>query len=337
MGLNTLFAGLLVLSLPTGPAPALDTDPSALLSKQIVRIDPFHSVLSFSVTHFGFTRVRGRFGKWGGYILWDKDDITRSSMTIVIDVRTVDTGMERRDNDLMSDQFFDAEQYPTVVFRSTRIEPDGDGFIIYGDLAIRDVTREVGIPFNFLGTREFATGFGRIFGSGSLTISREEFGLTNATDRIARSLAVVSDDVDLEIEIQGAAVDMAQLAFGSQQKPSIGELLAEVVSEEGADAAVERFYALRENEPDGYNFNLVEVVKLSHRLRAEGRADEAVTIGLLALEMDDKPSRDAHATLVLAYVAEGDIGEAIAHCQAMLALDAQDALAMEMLRYLENG
>ena len=53
--------------------------------------------------------------------------------------------------------------------------------------------------------------------------------------------------------------------------------------------------------------------------------------------MNDEPSRDAHATWVLAYVVGGDIGEAIAHCEAMLELDAQNALAMEMLRYLENG
>jgi len=335
MGLNALVLGLLTFSLVSAPAPAVEDDPSAILDRQVVRIDPFHSVLSFSVTHFGFTRVRGRFGKWSGTILWDKEDFTESSMTIVIDVRTVDTGMKRRDDDLRSDQFFDAERFPIAVFRSTRIvKEEEDNFIAHGDLTIRDVTREIAIPFSFLGTRQLSPGFGRVFGSGSLTIKREDFDLANAVDRIASSLAVVSDDVDLEIEIQGAAVDLAQVAFNSQQKPSIGETLAEVVADAGSEAAVQRFYALREEEPAAYNFNRVEVVKLSYRLRAAGQNDDAVTIGLLALEMDDEPSRDAHATLVLAYLAAGDRDKAVEHCQAMLALDPHDSLALEFLRWL---
>ena len=335
MGLNALLSGLLAFSLVRAPAPAVENDPSAILGRQIVRIDPFHSVLSFSVTHFGFTRVRGQFGKWSGTILWDKEDFTGSSMTIVIDVRTVDTGVARRDDDLRSDQFFDAERFPIAVFQSTRIVKEGeDDFIAHGDLTIRDVTREIAIPFRFLGTREFAPGFGRVFGSGSLTLSREDFGLANAVDRIASSLAVVSDDVDLEIEIQGAAVDLSEIAFNSQQKPSIGEMLTEAIAKEGAEAAVQRFYALREEKPGAYNFNRVEVVKLSYRLRAAGQNDDAVKIGLLALEMDDEPSRDAHATLVLAYLGAGDQDKAVEHCQAMLELDPHDSLAMELLRWL---
>ena len=112
MGFAILLSTLVAVQAAAPPAVTPDPDP-LLLKAQYVRIDPFHSVLSFSVKHFGFTRVRGHFNHWGGYILWDAEDVTRSSFTVVVHTGSVDTGLERRDNDLKSDNFFNAEAYPS--------------------------------------------------------------------------------------------------------------------------------------------------------------------------------------------------------------------------------
>jgi polyisoprenoid-binding protein YceI len=335
MGLHPIISVLLASTLAA--APAVDDAPNSILNKQYVRIDPFHSVLSFSVTHFGFTKVRGNFDEWSGYILWDKEDVTRSSFTIVVKTGTVNTGLERRDDDLRSDQFFDVERFPTAIFQSTRIVEDGEGLVAYGNLTIRDVTKEVAIPFRFLGTREFGPGFGRIFASGRLTIGREEFGLTNAKDRVARSLAVVSDEVELEIEIQGAAIDPVALPFNSREKPSIGEQLATVVEDKGADAAVERFHYLMEQDPEAYNFSSSEILKLSHRLRAEGATRDAIKMAELAVDIDEKAARDAYISLAAAYATDGDTSSAAEQVKKMLVLDEYDALALELIRHLEAG
>jgi polyisoprenoid-binding protein YceI len=339
MGFAFTLAGYLALSaLAMPPAqsaalPAGDPEP-LLLSSQFVRIDPFHSVLSFTVRHFGFTNVRGHFNEWGGYILWDPEDIERSSFTVVVKTGTVDTGLERRDDDLRSDQFFNSEEHPVAIFRSIRIEKTDEGMVVYGMLTIGEVTKEVALPFEFLGTREFGPGFGRIFASGGVTISREEFGLTNAVDRIARSLSVVSDEVELEIEIQGAAIDPVALPFDSREKPSIGEELARLVAEDGAVKAVERYHILEQQDPEAYNFSSDEVLKLAHRLRAEGKAREAVELSKLAIEIEEQPRITSHASLALAYLALGDEEQAVGECRRMLEIDSYDPLALEMLRQL---
>ncbi len=331
----SLLPSLLAMPLAAPPPPAVAEDPT-VLSARVVQIDPAHSVMSFSVKHFGFTRVRGQFREWGGYIFWDEEDVTRSSFTIVVKTGTLDTGLERRDNDLKSDQFFDVEAFPIAVFQSTRIEKDGDGLIAYGDLTIRDVTKEVGISFQVVGTREFGPGMGRVFASGTVTISREEFGLTNALDRIARNLAVVSDKVEIELEIQGAALDLKAMPFDSEEKPSIGEELVKLVEADGAAAAIEKFNYLRENRAEEYNFSRGQVIIASHHLMDANRYEDALEIAKLAVHMEEEPSRQAIATMVLIHAKRGDNEAAIQQCKKMLELDEHDALALEMLRQLEG-
>ena len=333
----TLTAALIGAMLSASPEQKTSSDP-AILAKRIVRIDPAHSVLSFSVKHFGFTRVRGQFREWGSHILWDPEDVTRSSFTVVAKTGTVDTGLERRDNDLKSGHFFDVEKYPVIIFQSTRIEKQGGGFVAYGNLTVRDITKEVAMPFQFLGTREFGDGIGRIFASGSLRISREEFGLTNALDRVARSLSVVSDEVEFEIEIQGAAIQPEVLPYSSAEKPSIGEKLAEVVEKGDGYAAAKKFKELKEADPEAYDFGAGELMKLSHRLRAGGRADDAVVLAHLAIEVSEEPSRNAYFTLAMAYLAQGQQDKAVEQCKRILELvDAHDTLALEALRHLERA
>jgi polyisoprenoid-binding protein YceI len=137
MGINlsriTLAAGFAaVLSLP---AAAATTN---------WQIDPQHSSAQFSVRHMAISTVRGAFNKVTGTIALDDKDITKSTVDVTIDATTVDTHEPNRDNDIRSDKFFDVAHYPSITFKSKKVEQVAPGKLkVTGDLTIRGTTKEV--------------------------------------------------------------------------------------------------------------------------------------------------------------------------------------------------
>ena len=115
------------------------------------QIDTAHTVVGFTAKHMMITKVRGIFKGVTGTIEFDEADPTRSSVEVAIPAATVETGMEPRDNHLRSADFLDAENHPTLTFRSTSIAPRGDRWAITGDLTIRGVTRPVVLDTEALG------------------------------------------------------------------------------------------------------------------------------------------------------------------------------------------
>src|SRR5436189_1392522 len=108
------------------------------------KIDQVHSSIHFSVRHLVVAKVRGQFRKWTAELAFDAADLTRSSVTLTIDVDSVDTGHADRDASLRSSGFFDAEKFPAITFRTRRVERVGEStYRIVGDLTIRDVTKEI--------------------------------------------------------------------------------------------------------------------------------------------------------------------------------------------------
>lgn len=105
--------------------------------------DKAHSEVDFTVLHMGISNVHGRFGNIGGTIVVNESDITKSTINVTIDVSSVDTGVSMRDNDLKSDHFFDAAQFPTATFVSTAVAKSGDGLTVSGNLTLHGVTKPV--------------------------------------------------------------------------------------------------------------------------------------------------------------------------------------------------
>ena len=106
-------------------------------------LDPAHSQIEFAVKHMMVTTVRGQFRKFEAEVDFDEAHPERSSVVAHIDASSIETGMEARDAHLCSADFFEAEVYPELTFRSTRITSDGDGYKIGGGLTIRGETRPV--------------------------------------------------------------------------------------------------------------------------------------------------------------------------------------------------
>jgi polyisoprenoid-binding protein YceI len=140
-------------------------------------LDQSHSHVSFSARHLMVTKVRGRFPVTGGKLVI-ADDPQNSSVEATIDVTAVESGDPKRDEHLRSVDFFDAENHPTVTFRSTKVDDHGDGeFTLEGDLTVKDTTRPVTLKGEYLGAQESPWGDTRIGFSAEVEVSRKEWGL----------------------------------------------------------------------------------------------------------------------------------------------------------------
>lgn len=163
-------------------------------------IDPNHSYVGFTVRHLGVSNVKGKFTRFSGHIMLNEADVTRSAVNVTIETGSVDTSNDRRDNHLRSGDFFEAETYPNLTFVSRRIERSADGLVLIGDLTIRDVTREVSIPFELAGPVTTESGRKRLGAEGSLRIDRFDYGLQ--WNRIQEAVQVVGDEVRIELNIE---------------------------------------------------------------------------------------------------------------------------------------
>ncbi|HET9016144.1 MAG TPA: YceI family protein [Thermomicrobiaceae bacterium] len=166
------------------------------------KIDPAHSEVGFSVRHMMISNVRGRFSDVSGTVQFDPADPTSGSVEASMSVASIDTRAEGRDNHLRSADFFDVEHYPTISFKSKRIERGrGDNYRIVGDLSLRDTTREIVLDAEFNGTHPDNYGNVRAGFSASTSFNRFDFGL-NWNAAIETGGVVVGDTVKVTLEIE---------------------------------------------------------------------------------------------------------------------------------------
>lgn len=169
-------------------------------------LDPVHSSVTFSVKHMMVSTVRGSMQIRDFELDFDPDDLSASTVRVSMDPATIDTGQEMRDNHLRSADFFDVEQHPTLDFVSTRIEPNGDGYAIHGDLTIRGTTRPAVLSAEYGGVIDNMQG-GKTAGFSATTkINREDFGLTWNVALESGGVMVSKDiKVAIDLEVQAAA------------------------------------------------------------------------------------------------------------------------------------
>ena len=103
--------------------------PDAAWSADRYKIDPVHTSVGFAVRHLIISKVRGRFNEFSGTIVYDEDDITKSSVAFTIKAASIDTRHAKRDSDLRSPDFLDVKRFPTIAFRSEQVEKRGDGLV----------------------------------------------------------------------------------------------------------------------------------------------------------------------------------------------------------------
>jgi polyisoprenoid-binding protein YceI len=140
-------------------------------------LDTAHTTIEFVGRHLMITKVRGRFGDFSGEITIGEEP-EASSVEVVIDAASVESADPRRDDHLRSPDFFDVEQYPTITFRSTKVEPDKSGlWKVTGDLTVKDVTKPVVLEVEFDGAQSTPWGDERAGFSAATELDREDWGL----------------------------------------------------------------------------------------------------------------------------------------------------------------
>lgn len=175
----------------------------ALGDASVWKIDPVHSSTQFAVRHMMVSTVRGEFGKVSGTVTLDENDPTKSVIEATIDAASINTRVEKRDKHLKSPEFFDVEKYPTITFKSKKIERVGEGkFTVVGDLTMRDVTKEVVLDVTGTTTPvKDPMGKMRLGGSATTTINRKDFGFSY-NKLLETGGMLVGEDVNITIDVE---------------------------------------------------------------------------------------------------------------------------------------
>jgi polyisoprenoid-binding protein YceI len=168
------------------------------LAADIYVPDKTHSLVGFAARHLVIYKVRGKFHEFEATIMYDANDITKSSMQGIIKAASLDTDHEKRDNHLRSEDFLYVDKYPEITFASKRVEQRDSSYVLIGDLTIRGVTKEVVVPFTVTGKIVDPSGKTRVGFEAALRINRQDFGVSYSKVMDNGGL-VVSDTVDIEL------------------------------------------------------------------------------------------------------------------------------------------
>lgn len=170
---------------------------------QTWNIDVAHSGVGFTVRHLVVTKVNGSFTDFTGAITgFDGTDVTKGTVEVTIQVTSISTGIDKRDEHLRGADFFDAAKFPTATFKSKKIvKGEGDKFAMIGDLTMKAVTKEVTMDCTLNGTIDDPWGNTRAGFSGTTTINRQDFGLS-WSNALADGKLVVGNEVTINLEIE---------------------------------------------------------------------------------------------------------------------------------------
>jgi polyisoprenoid-binding protein YceI len=156
--------------------------------------DKAHTLIGFRVRHI-LTKVEGRFKGFEGKIWLDRANPSASRVELTIQTASIDTGVEARDNDLRSPNYFDVGKYTTISFKSSRIEPKGnDQYDVTGDFSMHGVTKTIRVPVKALGFGKM----GKTEKAGfeiALPINRKDYGIVSGSP-------VVGDEVEINIQVE---------------------------------------------------------------------------------------------------------------------------------------
>lgn len=287
-------------------------------------IDPAHSSVSFAVRFMGLTTIHGAFAQYAGTVMYTAGTPSRSSVTAVIQVSSINTNNGQRDHDLQGTAFFDAQRFPFITFHSTTAVPTNQGFELRGALTIRGVTREVSIPVTLLhpamsdAWRNTRVGF-----VGTLVINRKDYGVLGTAfwnNEFDPGRMSIADSVSIELSIEGL-----QPNYDKWNTPG-ADSLAQVAIERGAAAIV---------PPVGASPSVDAYVVAGLKLRAKGRATAAAHLFEIANRLAPTSSN------VLTYLGDarlalGQDSAARAAYRGALHVDSLDTSAVESLRWMTS-
>ena len=159
-------------------------------------LDPSHTSLVFSASHFGYSYTFGRFNKVAGAFRFDKNNPSASAFTVEIEAASLDTNDKKRDEHLQSPDFFDVRQFPKITFQTTSVTAAGNDLQLTGKMTLHGVTKEVTVPLKYLGEGKGPYGKYRCGFYSNFSIKRSEFGMKGM-------LEAIGDDINIMFSFEG--------------------------------------------------------------------------------------------------------------------------------------
>ena len=163
------------------------------------KVDPAHSTLMFSVRHLGINDVKGIFTNYTGTVVIDGKSIKEATGTI--QTASIDTGVAQRDDHLRSPDFFDAAKFPTISFKTKRVEQSGNQTTLVADFTMRGVAKEVRLPVTLTGPVKDQTGATRIGLEAKAKLNRQDYGI-KFSQALESGVAMVGEQVDIHISAE---------------------------------------------------------------------------------------------------------------------------------------
>jgi polyisoprenoid-binding protein YceI len=166
------------------------------------QIDSSHSHINFTARHMMISKVRGSFENFSGTVNFDEENPAKTTVNVEVDLTSINTRDDQRDGHLKSPDFFDVEKYPTMKFVSTRVEQiDENNGRLYGQLTIKDITKEVVLDVEYAGIAKSPWGTESAGFSASGSLNRKEWGL-NWNQALETGGVLVGDKINIEIELE---------------------------------------------------------------------------------------------------------------------------------------
>jgi polyisoprenoid-binding protein YceI len=175
-----------------------------VVASQTFEIDTSHASIGFTVDHLVISKVRGDFRDFTGTIELDEQGAVQQ-VSSVIEVRSIDTGIQDRDDHLRGTDFFDIENYPQISFKSKNVLQDSGKNVLVGDLTIHGVTKEIALPFAIKGPVKGPYGKMHIGFEASTVINRKDYGLTWNKDMETGGL-VVGEEIEIVINLEAIKI-----------------------------------------------------------------------------------------------------------------------------------
>ncbi len=303
------------------------------LAVQRFDIDWPHSAVEFAVRFMALSTVRGAFANFGGTLMYNAASIPQSSVSIVIETNSINTNVGARDQDLKSENFFDAAKYPLITFHSEMIEKSKDGFIAHGPLTMHGVRHPVAIEFTQIHpVSADAWGNRRVGFFGHTSLSRKAYGILGTkfwNSEYDPGKMSISDNVDIDLTLEA---EVNQVERWTTPK---GDSLLTAVQAKGLKTALAEFRSAASDTTSSVSkisdaMLMTVTVKLMHR----GRYADAIEAYKLAIDLHPSASW-AYAGLGEAYLMSANKGLAVENFRKALASDSTNTVAYEYLRYVQ--
>ncbi|MCW5937487.1 MAG: YceI family protein [Fimbriimonadaceae bacterium] len=174
---------------------------SVFTEEATFKIDSMHAHIGFEINHLGLSEVHGRFDKFEGTIHEDPADLTKSRVEFSAEVASINTAVPMRDQDLRSERYFSAEQYPTMTFKSSKVSRNGEGYTVTGELTLRGKSKEVTIPFKHYGPIKAGPQERIGVVAEPIKIKRSDFGV-GSMEKMPNGTLPLSDEVIVRISFE---------------------------------------------------------------------------------------------------------------------------------------